>query len=74
MFMKLHVLMNYEDLDSSEYLPNPINDTLLYLFIKVVTIIFRVSIGGLLFIHVNKEVYEVEENIAKRVNINPWML
>ena len=50
------------------------NETFLYLFINIVTINLRMSIGVILIMCVNPNNYEVSDNIATKVKVNPWML
>ena len=50
------------------------NETFLYLFINIVTINLRMLIGVILIMCVNPNNYEVSDNIATKVKVNPWML
>ena len=50
------------------------NETFLYLFINIVTINLRMLRGVILIMCVNPNNYEVSDNIATKVKVNPWML
>ena len=66
--------MNYEDLSSALSLYTLMKATLLFLFINVVTRNMSVSIDGILILDRNPKVYEVDENIYTKLELNPQML
>ena len=66
--------MNYEDLSSALSLYTLMKATLLFWFINVVTRNMSVSIDGILILDRNPKVYEVDENIYTKLELNPQML
>ena len=50
------------------------NETFLSWFLNVVETNLRMSRGVILIMYVKPKVYEVSDNIATKVKVNPWML
>ena len=73
-FMLWHFFINSEYLDSAPYSSTLINATLLSWLLNVVTRTFRMSRGGSLLLDGNPKGYEVAENIATKVEVNPRMI
>ena len=73
-FILWHVFINYEDRGSSPYSSTLMNANFLYLFINVATRKFRMSICGRLLLDGNPKGYEVAEQIATQVEVNPRMI
>ena len=66
--------MNLEDLASSPSSSTRMNETVLLLFLNLVTRNIRVSRGGRLLLGGNPKVYKVAEHIATKFAVNPRML
>ena len=66
--------MNYEDLSSALSLYTLMKATFLFWFINVVTRNMSVSIDSILILDRNPKVYEVDENIYTKLELNPQML
>ena len=74
MFVLWHVFMNSEDLASDKSSSTLMKVTFLSSFLNVVTRSLRMSRCGLLLMKRNPNVYELEEHVATKVEVNPRII